>query len=231
MTAATLLGEVGRFVAEHELGWWLAGAGVVALYLAYRAVRLVGRLIALGVAALTFLASGPVSERVPGPPLPDLGRTSAAHEVDPPTGGFRAVVTHVADGDTLRARVTDAGATAVRAGEELELRLLRVDAPELARDGRPADCLADAATTALTQLVPRGAEVEGVHDVERHDRYDRDLVHLWTADGTWVNGALLAGGWAQVVTFPPNTAYDDEVRAAEAGARRARRGRWDPGAC
>jgi micrococcal nuclease len=230
LTAVELLERAGRAVTDGGVEAWLVGAGVVALYLAYRAVKLVVRLAALGVAALTFLVGAPAGDLLPGIDLP--GRDAVATtDVAVPDGAFRAVVTSVTDGDSLRARVTDPGSTAAGAGEELELRLLRIDAPERARDGRPADCLADEATAALTVLAGPGAEVAGVHDTERRDRYDRDLVHLWTPDGRWVNGALLTAGLAQVVTFPPNTAFDTEVRDAEAEARREGRGLWDPAAC
>lgn len=42
-----------------------------------------------------------------------------------------------------------------------------------------------------------GSEVRVVWDAEPTDRYGRDLVHLWTTDGTWVNGILLAEGHAR----------------------------------
>lgn len=147
-----------------------------------------------------------------------------------PDGAFTATVTRITDGDTLWVQVTDAGDTGAPR-EELKLRLLRIDTPELGRGGESAECLAERAATELERLAPEGSTVRGAYDVERRDRYGRELVHLWTADGVWVNGELLARGYAQVVTYPPNTAYDDEVRALESAAREADRGLWDPTAC
>ncbi len=166
----------------------------------------------------------------PAPSVP-VADPPATDAVAVPAGAFTATVTHISDGDTLWVSVEDPGATGIDTREEAKLRLLRIDTPELARDGQPADCLADEASDALARLVPEGSTVHGAYDVERRDRYGRELVHLWTDDGRWVNGAMLADGYAQVVTFPPNTAYDDEVRALQADARDDRRGLWDPARC
>ncbi len=148
-----------------------------------------------------------------------------------PDGAWEAVVNRIVDGDTLVLDVVDPGVGGAPDVDRVRGRLLRIDTPELARDGRPAECLAEAATDHLADLVPLGTMVLAAHDVEELDQYDRDLVHLWTLDGTWVNGAMLADGFANVVTFPPNVAHDDEVRALEAAARAAGRGLWDPDAC
>lgn len=214
-----------------DLTPWLVAGGLVALFLAYRAARLVSRLVSLGVAATLFLGAGPVSAPRPPVDLPWADDGVVAREVPAPDGAFRATVTRVTDGDSLRLRVTAPGATAAVAGEDVEVRLLRIDAPEAGRDGRAPDCLADEASAALERLVPPGTEVLGAYDLERRDRYDRDLVHLWTVDGRWVNGAMLTAGLARVVTFAPNTGYEDDVRALEDAARRDRRGLWDPAVC
>lgn len=230
--------QVTGLLPGGDLAPWLVGAGVLALYLAYRAARFVGRLVSLGVAAVLFLGAGPGDLGAAGRSLPwaDEGAgaaqaEAAGAEVAPPPGAFHGVVTHVGDGDSLRARVTAAGGTHVRPDQELELRLLRIDAPELARDGRPADCLADEAAAALARLVPVGTEVRGAYDREHRDRYDRDLVHLWTQDGRWINGEMLSAGLARVVTVAPNDGYDADVRTRETAARSARRGVWDPAVC
>jgi micrococcal nuclease len=131
------------------------------------------------------------------------------------------VVERVVDGDTVIAEV---------AGARERIRLLRIDAPEAARDGEPAECLADHATAALERLLPPGAEADLALDVERRDRFGRLLAHVWV-DDTWVNGVLLEAGLVQVLTIPPNVGYDDEVRAAATRAREAGVGLWDPAAC
>lgn len=154
-------------------------------------------------------------------PTDATGPAPAAATVVAPDDATRGVVERVVDGDTLIADV---------AGERERIRLLRIDAPEAARDGDPAECLAEAATAALANLLPPGTTVTLATDVERRDRFGRLLAHLWVGD-VWVNGALLDAGLVQVLTIPPNVAYDDEVRAAQAAAREAEAGLWDPAAC
>lgn len=153
------------------------------------------------------------------PEVPDTA--DVATGPTPPTDAVVGVVERVVDGDTLIATV---------GGQRERIRLLRIDAPEVARDGDPGECLADAATAALEELTPPGARIDLATDVERRDRFDRLLAHVWIGD-TWVNGALLDAGLVQVLTIPPNVAYDDEVRTAQTAARDAGRGLWDPDAC
>lgn len=148
-----------------------------------------------------------------------------------PATAWPAVVNRIVDGDTLVLEVVDPGRRTAPDADLVRARLLRIDTPELGRDGRPAECLAEAATEHLADLVPPGSLVLAAHDVEDLDQFDRDLVHLWAVDGTWVNGTMLADGFANVVTFPPNVAHDDEVRRLESEARAAGRGLWDPDAC
>lgn len=148
-----------------------------------------------------------------------------------PDDAWSGEVTRVVDGDTLWVEVTDPAGTNLRIGEERKLRLLRIDTPEVGRDGDLSECLADEATTVLGNLAPRGSVVQLAYDTERQDRFDRDLVHVWNRDGTWVNGAMLSGGYANVVTFPPNVAHTDEVQLAERYARENLLGLWAPDAC
>lgn len=148
-----------------------------------------------------------------------------------PSDAWAATVTHLTDGDTLWVAVDEPAPEGHAPGDELKLRLLRIDTPELGRDGRADECLAVAAHEHLAAIVPVGTRVHAAHDVERRDRYGRELVHLWTEDGRWVNGAMLADGFARVVTFPPNVAHTEAVLAAERDARQAGRGLWSDASC
>jgi len=207
-------------------------------------VRLAAGLAALALAACatgvvdatpTRLPSASSSHAGPSPsasasrsPITDA---PGAEDPDPPAASWLGIVTRQVDGDTLWAEVVDGDAAGVEDGIERKLRFLRIDAPELAHFGQPGECLGDEAAAFVAGLTPVGSSVVVAYDEERTDRYDRDLVHIWTSDGTWVNGAVLRAGLAVVVTFPPNRGYDDAVRAAEDDARAARRGLWDPAAC
>lgn len=155
---------------------------------------------------------------VQGCATPTTDDTSAP-PFGPPDVTVAATVVHVNDGDTFVVRTDD--------GDEERVRLLRIDTPEEARDGQPAECLADEATAALERLAGEGTRVLLATDVEVRDRFDRLLAHVWRADdGTWVNGEMLATGHARVVTFPPNVAWDDQVLALQDLARDSGLGLW-----
>ena len=155
--------------------------------------------------------------------------TGAAHPalVGPPeTGTWSGTVERIVDGDTLRLHVDASGPSGIEAGTTVRVRLLRIDSPELARDGSSAECLAEASNEHLRSLAPEGTRLVAAHDIEHQDRFGRELAHLWRTDGLWLNGRMLFDGYAQVITFPPNVAYDDEVRALQDAARTQGAGLW-----
>lgn len=84
--------------------------------------------------------------------------------------GWQDEVEHVIDGDTL---IVD------NKGVEEHVRLLGVDAPEVAGDGQPGDACADEAT-ALTGRLAATAVVEVVSDPSQpdEDRYGRTLDYV-----------------------------------------------------
>ena len=136
-------------------------------------------------------------------------------------GDGTAVVDAVVDGDTL----------AVRLGERRErVRLLGIDTPESVKPDTPVECYAKEAAARLRALLPAGTQVRLVRDVEERDRYRRLLAYVYRQpDGLFVNLDMVRGGYAQLLTYPPNVAHTDELRRAVADARRAGRGLW--GSC
>lgn len=123
-------------------------------------------------------------------------------------------VTEVFDGDT------------VRLADGRHVRLIGINAPELGRDGRPDQPLAAAARDRLQALVgDRPVQVE--FGVEERDHYGRWLAHLRLADGRSAEELLLREGLAFAIAVPPNLERLARHRAAEAEARRARRGVWN----
>jgi micrococcal nuclease len=125
----------------------------------------------------------------------------------------KARVIQVIDGDTL---VLEGGA---------RVRLLGIDAPEMEREGRPAEFLAHKAKAFLTELT-QGKEVRLEYGQLRYDRYGRVLAHLFLADNTLVEGALLRQGLAHVYLHPPNLSHREVLLAAQTEAMEARRGVW-----
>lgn len=117
-------------------------------------------------------------------------------------------VEFVNDGDTVTCRTA--------AGQEVRVRLLGIDAPELDQpQGREA-------RAALVAKLGGGiVRVEGT----AHDQHGRLLGTLFVADRD-LNRELVAEGWAWAFT---GFAEDEDLVAAESAARRARRGLWaDP---
>ena len=118
----------------------------------------------------------------------------------------------VTDGDT------------VRCADGRRVRLLLVDAPELAQ--RP---WGQRARTALERLAPRGSVLRVEIDRRPRDRHGRLLAYLHTTDGTFVNRELVAQGWAVSLVYRENDRYELQVRTAEMTARLRRTGLWAEG--
>lgn len=133
-----------------------------------------------------------------------------------PYGVLNGTVTQVVDGDTLR---LNTGHT---------VRLLDINAPELAHTNRPAEPLAQAAKQALASLaLHQPVQVQLGRRV--YDTYNRVLGHVYLRNGSrvaWVNGGLVRGGYAHVYTFPDNRQYGPELQRLEAAARANRWGLW-----
>ena len=125
-----------------------------------------------------------------------------------------ARVTDVVDGDTL---VLETGA---------EVRLTGIQAPKLplGRPGFRAWPLADAAKAALARL-SLGGQATLSYPGRRVDRWARLLAHVRVGE-KWLQAEMLRAGLARVYTFRDNRAHADALYAAEAEARRNRRGIW-----
>jgi micrococcal nuclease len=105
------------------------------------------------------------------------------------------------------------------------VRLIGVNAPERAHDGRPAEPLADEAAAMLKGLV-EGRSVGLAYEAQRLDRHGRTLAHLRTPDGGDVQRRLLEAGLAVAVAVSPNLAHLDEYLRAERHARGQGAGLW-----
>ncbi len=143
------------------------------------------------------------------PPDPSAPGTSVA-----PVGVVRtAVVVAPVDGDTVRLRL---GST------EETVRLIGIDTPETKRPDTPVECYGPEAAARLDALAPPGTVVLVEADAEPRDRYGRTLAHLHRrSDGTYLNEAMLADGFAAPLRIEPNVTHADRL-AEVAGAARAR---------
>jgi endonuclease YncB( thermonuclease family) len=125
----------------------------------------------------------------------------------------QAQVARVIDGDTL---VLQGGA---------RVRVLGIDAPEMEKEGRPADFLAHKAKAVLSDLT-LGKMVRLEYDRQRYDHYSRLLAYLFLPDHTFVNAELVRQGLARVYFHSPNFRYRDVLLAAQREALEAQRGIW-----
>lgn len=129
-------------------------------------------------------------------------------------------VTHVSDGDTLRG--LDA------AGRTVQVRLLGIDAPELAHDGQPAACGASDARDSLRRLVlQQDVTLSSDPRADRTDRYGRRLAYLEVA-GVDAGLHQVTAGYA-AAWYPraePRPARQDTYQEAQRTAQQGRMGAW-----
>ena len=131
----------------------------------------------------------------------------------PSVCAFEARVVHVTDGDTV---ILDDGG---------KVRLLGINAPEMASDNRTADPYAVEARDALIELVlDHGVRVEV--GPEPRDRYGRILGALYLESGKDVQRTMLDRGYAVTVAIPPNIDHVESYLAAESLARIRGEGLW-----
>ena len=124
-----------------------------------------------------------------------------------------ALVVRIVDGDTL---VLAGGA---------KVRVLGIDAPEMERDGRPADFLAHKAKAVLTDLT-LNKTIALEYDRLRYDHYGRLLAYIRLPDHTLVNAELVRQGLARVYFITPNLRYQKVLLTAQQEAIGAQRGVW-----
>ncbi|HEY8568476.1 thermonuclease family protein [Microbulbifer sp.] len=122
----------------------------------------------------------------------------------------------VVDGDTLRLK------------DGRRVRLIGVNAPELAHGRRQAQPLAREAKE-FTERFLEGGDVELVYDRSRYDNHGRVLAHVYNHRGDSLESALLAAGLAFHVAIYPNLALAECLAIREQDARTHNRGVWAPG--
>ncbi|MFN4001091.1 thermonuclease family protein [Microcella sp.] len=146
----------------------------------------------------------------------DQGGTATPAQPGSPAASAEGVgtVTSITDGDTLRLEVD---------GVELRVRLVGIDTPEVYPE---VECFGPEAEAALAALAPPGSTLAFAYDRDPRDPYDRELMYLFTADGTFINYELVAQGAARAVLFEPNDRYYDDLVAAERAAQNAGLGLW-----
>lgn len=147
----------------------------------------------------------------------DLPSVTEAGIVRPDASGRRGRVSHITDGDTLRATF---------GGEEEIVRIYSVNTPEL----NPTECYGIEATALLAELAPIGSIVWFERGETVLDRYGRSLYWVWieAEPGMWqlLQDAIVAAGAGEVRIYPPDDRYADWLMLRESQARAAGLGMW-----
>jgi micrococcal nuclease len=127
--------------------------------------------------------------------------------------GARVVeLVRVIDGDSLEVSAD---------GEEIEVRLIGINAPERFTLGDDESCAGDQARAVLEEALSTAGELR--LDGSETDRYGRLLARV-EADGASVNQSLVEAGWALALWSAENPALTGSMmEAAE-----ATRGWWGP---
>ncbi|HEX9897196.1 MAG TPA: thermonuclease family protein [Dehalococcoidales bacterium] len=124
-----------------------------------------------------------------------------------------AMVTKVIDGDTIEVQMV---------GFVYTIRYIGIDAPEDTND--PNNTLVGAATQKNRDLV-EGKVVRLEKDVSETDKYGRLLRYVYVGS-LFVNAEMVRLGYAQVITYPPDTKYESLFLSAQEEAQREKRGMW-----
>jgi len=153
--------------------------------------------------------------------LPDSEKPPQADS----TALIEAEVTQVWDGDTLHAEVQ---------GEDVKIRLIGMDCPEIGEKAKPFGNEARKRAAALAE----GQDIWLEADAGDTDKYGRSLRYVWLsppadassleeASKKMLNAILLKEGLAEVMTIPPNTRWAERFEDLEDDARRNRMGMWE----
>ena len=120
----------------------------------------------------------------------------------------------VIDGDTI---ILDNGEV---------VRYIGIDTPEVSVPATALECYGPEATVRNKELV-EGKKVKLTRDIKNRDKHGRLLRYVYVDDGnTFVNLALVEGGYARTLTIYPNISYVREVELAVAEAQAEKRGIW-----
>ena len=125
----------------------------------------------------------------------------------------------VTEGQVRVVRVIDGDTIEIASGAHV--RYIGIDTPETYPQVEPFGLEAKAKNIELME----GKLVTLERDVSDTDKYGRLLRYVYV-DGLFVNGELVRLGYAEAVSYPPDTRYQWQLELLEAEAKTAKRGIW-----
>ncbi len=154
-----------------------------------------------------------VSSSAPERPLPPASETQNNY----------VPVARVIDGDTIVAKI---------GGQDVHIRLIGINSPELNDKRAVVSCLAQKAKEEARKILDGTAvylEEDGTQG--DYDKYGRMLAYVFLADGTNFNKLMIEEGYAYEYTYNLPYKYQKEFKAAQNEARGLQKGLWNPYEC
>jgi len=160
-------------------------------------------------------ATSPTTETVTLLSTPTTGQTTLGVSCIPNNPPQTGKVVDVVDGDTIKVLLDQDGQT-------YTIRYIGMDTPESTTQ---VEYFGAEASVRNVQLV-FGKNVTLIKDVSETDRYGR-LLRYVIVDNLFVNYELVAQGYANTATYPPDIACIPTFQNAEQKARAANLGLWN----
>ena len=135
-------------------------------------------------------------------------------------GGENFDVIRVIDGDTISVDMN---------GEAVFVRLIGINAPEIAHNDNAGECFGEESADHLRLLISNDSVVlEFDESQDRHDKYGRLLAYVLINDDN-INYLMVRDGYADEYTYEKSYKYQTDFRSARDRAKNDSRGIW--GAC
>ena len=179
--------------------------------------RGVHRVVVMTAIAMVLTGCGGASTNQ-GASGPDSSRWASGLSPTIPAGAFQARVTRIVDGDTFIASASGR--------RDIRVRLIGVNAPEIAHAGQRTQCYGPEATEVLRRLIGGSSVLAAYQSGGQRDKYGRDLWDVWRRGGTFVQGELVAQGAAHARAYRPQTEFAGYLTSVEGQARSNRVGLW-----
>lgn len=129
-------------------------------------------------------------------------------------------VTKVVDGDTLEVLIE---------AKLYKVRMIGVDTPETVHPTKAKGCFGAEASNEMKKLLT-GKNVILEKDVSETDKYNRLLRYVYLKTDSdqllFVNDYLVREGYGQVLTYPPDVAFNEQFLEAQRQAKSMSKGLW-----
>lgn len=117
-------------------------------------------------------------------------------------------------------------------GIKEKIRLVGLDTPEVVDPRKPVQCFGrEASKKAKEVLENQSVRLESDQTQGDRDKYGRLLRYMFLSDGTLYNKLMIEEGYGHEYTYNIPYKYSQEFKAAQEGAREAKRGLWADGVC